>query len=99
MSDTGQIVADTAVGPAIWTRLASVSVWAVAVWLGAALYAVALSAEAIADHNGFRTGFDTAIYDQLLWLLAHGHEPFSTVLSRPMLADHFQPGLVLFTPL
>ncbi|MBA3382294.1 MAG: DUF2079 domain-containing protein [Actinobacteria bacterium] len=99
MSDTGQIVPDAAVGSAIRARLASVSAWAVAVWLGTALYAAGLSMEAIADHNAFRTGFDTAIYDQLLWLLAQGEEPFSTVLSRPMLADHFQPGLVLLTPL
>ena len=100
MSDSGRIVPDATAVSAIGSRLVSPSVWwAVAVWLGTALYAVALSTEAIADHSGFRTGFDTAIYDQLLWLLAHGDDPFSTVLSRPMLADHFQPGLVLFTPL
>ena len=80
-------------------RWLSAAVWPAAVWLGAAFYALLLAAESIADHNGFRTGFDTAIYDQLLWLLAHGEEPFSTVVSRPMLADHFQPGLVLLTPL
>jgi uncharacterized membrane protein len=85
--------------PSISTRARSVSAWAVAVWAGAAVYAVALSLESIADHESFRTGFDTAIYDQLLWLLANGHESFSTVLNRPLLADHFQPGLVLLTPL
>lgn len=97
MSDS--IAPDAASGAAIRERFASVSVWSVAVWLGTAVYSVALSAEAIVDHNSFRTGFDTAIYDQLLWLLSHGDDPFSTVLSRTMLADHFQPGLVLFTPL
>jgi len=70
-----------------------------AVWVGAAVYAVLLSVESVHDHDAFATGFDTAIYDQLLWLLAHGHEPFSTVVSRPMLADHFQPAIVLLTPL
>ena len=68
-------------------------------WLGTALYALLLSAESIADHGNSHTGFDTAIYDQALWLLANGHEPFSTVVSRPLFADHFQPGLVLLTPL
>ena len=69
------------------------------VWIAAALYAVLLSAESIGDHYAYRTGFDTAIYDQLLWLLAHGEDPFSTVVNRPLLADHFQPALVLLTPL
>ena len=99
MSDSGPIVPERTATLAIRSRLDSASAWVVAVWFGTAMYAVVLSTEAIADHNGFRTGFDTAIYDQLLWLLAHGHDPFSTVLSRPMLADHFQPGLVLLTPL
>lgn len=80
-------------------RAVPASVWTVTVWGAAALYAVLLSAEAIGDHYAYRTGFDTAIYDQLLWLLAHGEDPFSTVVTRPMLADHFQPGLVLLTPL
>jgi uncharacterized membrane protein len=80
-------------------RVERVPIWPVAVWTGAALYAVLLSVESIADHESFRTGFDTAIYDQLLWLLANGHESFSTVLNRPLLADHFQPGVVLLTPL
>jgi uncharacterized membrane protein len=80
-------------------RVYGLSMWAVVVWVGAALYAGALSLESIADHEAFRTGVDTAIYDQLLWLLAHWHDPFSTVISRPMLGDHFQPGLVLFTPI
>jgi len=87
-----------AVQPAIRARLISDS-WMVAVWLGTVVYAVLLSLESIADHNAFTTSFDLAHYDQLLWLLAHGDEPFSTVVSRPMLADHFQPGLVLLTPL
>jgi len=84
-----------------WTdvRAFPSSAWTAGVWLGTALYAVLLSIASIADHNGFRTGFDTAIYDQVLWLLAHGEDTFSTVLSRPMLADHFQPGVVLLTPL
>jgi len=73
--------------------------WITAVWLGTAAYAVVFAVETTADHNAFRTGVDLAFYDQLLWLLSHGHEPFSTVVSRPLLADHFQPGVLLFTPL
>jgi len=68
------------------------------VWLAALVYVVVLSLESISAHRSFVTGFDTALYDQLLWLLANGHEPFSTIVSKSMLADHFQPGLVLLTP-
>ncbi|MBA3434528.1 MAG: DUF2079 domain-containing protein, partial [Actinobacteria bacterium] len=100
MSSSGLIASETATWAlAVRERLVSKSAWVVAVWVGTALYAVLLSAESIVDHHGFRTGFDTAIYDQLLWLMAHGNEPFSTVVNRPMLADHFQPSLVLLTPL
>lgn len=80
-------------------RAVSSSVWTAAVWVGSAFYAVAMTAKSITDHLRFRTGVDTAVYDQLLWLLAHGHDPFSTVLTRPFLASHFEPAVVLLTPL
>ena len=78
----------------IWERAAPALVW-----LAALAYVVVLSAEAVSAHRAFVTGFDTALYDQYLWLLANGHDTFSTIVSKPMLADHFQPGLVLLTPL
>ena len=86
------------VQPAIGARHI-VNLWAVSVWVGAGIYAFLLTAESIADHNAFRTGIDTAVSDQLLWLLTEGKEPFSTVITRPLLAGHFQPGLALLTPL
>jgi uncharacterized membrane protein len=91
-------VADVAARPLV-SRRPRVCTWTVVVGAAAAVYAVVLSLESIYQHVTFRTGFDTAIYDQYLWLLAHGHEAFSTVLNRPMLGDHFQPGLALLTPL
>ncbi len=69
------------------------------VWLAALVYVVVLSLESVSAHRSFVTGYDTALYDQLLWLLANGEEPFSTIVSKPILADHFQPGLALLTPL
>ncbi len=90
---------DTALAPGASVGLVVPSrLWISAVWVGAAVYAVLLAIETIGDHDAFRTGVDLAFYDQQLWLLSHGHEPFSTVVSRPLLADHFQPGLFLFTP-
>ena len=73
--------------------------WWRGVWIATALYAVLLSIDSIYRHERFHTSFDLAEYDQLLWLLAHFHDPFSTLVSRPMLGDHFTPGLVLLTPL
>lgn len=80
------------------SSLRPASRWTVAVWVGAAVYTVLLSAESIYRHRGYQTSFDLAVYDQLLWLLSTGHEPFSSLVSRPMLGDHFTPGLVLLTP-
>ncbi len=79
--------------------MSRISPWAVTVWLAAAVYAVLLSAESLYGDATFRTGFDSAIYDQRLWLLSNLDDPFSTVVSRPFLADHFEPGLVLLMPL
>lgn len=80
-------------------RAFGLSWWAVAVWVGATVYSVLLSIEAVREHHRFETFLDLAVYDQLLWLLANGHEPFSTVISRPLLGGHFQPGVALLTPL
>jgi uncharacterized membrane protein len=81
------------------TRSLAGRAWPAAVWLASAVYAALLSAESIDDHRSFESGVDTAVYDQQLWLLAHGDWPFSTVITRPFLAGHFEPALVLLTPL
>jgi uncharacterized membrane protein len=83
---------------AAWMRVRELAA-PVAVWLASLVYVVVLSSESISAHRSFVTGFDTALYDQLLWLLANGHEPFSTIVTKPILADHFQPGLALLTPI
>jgi uncharacterized membrane protein len=69
------------------------------VWVASAVYAFALSAESIYRHSRYATGFDAAIYDQRLWLLAHWHEPYSSVSDSPLLGNHIEPGIVLLTPL
>lgn len=88
----------SAASEVVWRRVRG-HVGPLVVWVAALVYTVVLSLESISAHRSFVTGFDTALYDQLLWLLANGHEPFSTIVSKPMLADHFQPGLALLTPL
>jgi hypothetical protein len=74
------------------------STWKAVVWTATAAYAVVLSAESIRQHRQYTTGFDTAIFDQGLWLLSTGDEPFSTIVDRSLVAG-LQPGVALLTPL
>jgi uncharacterized membrane protein len=50
-------------------------------------------------HATYRSrGFDMAYFDQAIWLMAHGHTPFVTVIGRNIFLDHFSPVLVVFVP-
>src|SRR6266508_1911502 len=72
----------------------------VAVALAAVVYAALLSAASLARHHAIRSGgYDLGIFDQAVWLLGHGHAPFSTIRGRDLFADHFQPALALLAPL
>ena len=73
---------------------------AVALAVAATAYAVVLSAASLARQRWLDTGgYDRGIFDQAVWLLGHGHAPFSTIRGRNLFADHFQPALVLLAPL
>jgi uncharacterized membrane protein len=73
---------------------------AVALAAAATAYAVVLSAASLARQRWLNTGgYDLGIFDQAVWLLGHGHAPFSTIRGRNLFADHFQPALVLLAPL
>ena len=50
-------------------------------------------------HLSLSTYFDLAIFDQALWLIAHGHEPFVTVRGLHILGNHFSPLLYALAPL
>jgi uncharacterized membrane protein len=80
-------------------RIGSASPWVVAVWVASGIYALLLSVQSVYEHHTLQTAFDVAVYDQRLWLLANGREPFSTIVSKPFLGDHFEPDLILLTPL
>ena len=71
-----------------------------ATWLAAGMYAAVLSYASIDRHERFVTGgYDLGIFDQGIWLLGQARRPFSTVRGRDLLADHFQPAIVLLAPL
>lgn len=81
-------------------RLPAPNVWALTACAAAALYVVALSEASISRHHEFiSAGYDLGIFEQAVWLLSHGHAPFSTVRGRNLFADHFQPSLALYAPL
>ncbi len=42
--------------------------------------------------------FDLGIFQQGVWLLAHGYAPFVTVRGWHLFADHFSPILYIFVP-
>jgi len=50
-------------------------------------------------HDAFRSGFDLANFDQVLWLLANGHEPLNTQDGRLFWGEHFSPAFALLAPL
>jgi uncharacterized membrane protein len=74
-----------------WNRTAL----SVALLLGAALFMASWY-----RHATYRSQtFDLAVFDQSLWLMAHGKAPVATVIGRNVFTDHFSPILVLFVPL
>src|SRR6266571_4239831 len=51
-------------------------------------------------HATYRsTSYDLGVFDQALWLLAHGKSPFVTLIGTNIFFDHFSPVLVAFVPL
>jgi len=49
-----------------------------------------------ANYRG--SGFDTAIFNQVIWLLARGKGAFSTIRGMNLFGDHMAPILFLLTP-
>jgi uncharacterized membrane protein len=69
------------------------------VWLAAGVYTLVLSTLSWLRYEAFIPESDLGVFSQLVWLLGRIHDPFSTVALRPMLADHWEPGLGLLAPL
>lgn len=66
----------------------------------AAAYAAYFGHLSVAVQDGYGTpGFDMGIFDQGVWLLAHFHAPFVTVMGRDLFGDHTSFILLLAVPL
>jgi uncharacterized membrane protein len=80
-----------------WFR--SVSVWG---WIVAALsllHAVWMIWIAYDLHYGLGTfSYDVGLYDQGVWLMSRGHEPFVTFMGRNLLGDHASLIMLFLVP-
>lgn len=65
----------------------------------AALYALTLSVVTWLRAQAFLPESDLAVFTQFVWLMGRADEPFSSITLRPMLADHWEPGLTLLAPI
>jgi uncharacterized membrane protein len=62
-------------------------------------YATVAAFFSLRRHDGYRSNFDLANFDQVLWLLSQGHEPLITQYGVIFWGDHFAPAIALLTPL
>ena len=80
-----------------WFR--SVSVWGWIVAAIALLHAVWMIWIAYDLHYGLGTfSYDVGLYDQGVWLMSRGHEPFVTFMGRNLLGDHASLIMLFLVP-
>lgn len=81
-------------------RLRAVNGWTWAVLIMCVAHAVWMSWLQVEMHRGLGTfAYDVGLYDQGVWLLSRGHEPFVTLMGRNMLGDHASLILFFIVPL
>ncbi len=67
---------------------------------GLAIWAIVAFRLGQLRHDRFSTfGFDLAIHDQAVWLLAHARDPFITIRGMDTFGHHFTPIYWLFAPI
>ena len=94
------LIAAALAGP--WGRRQPSDPDRVPAWAAPVLFAMAASVfflQSANRHWQFASGSkDLGLYVQQLWLLAHGHQPFNTVMGMHMLADHMDLIDLLVAP-
>jgi uncharacterized membrane protein len=70
-------------------------------WLFAIVVAIAVidAVVPVLQHVHFETGLDLSLADQAVWNYSHFHAPFSSILGKDILGDHFSPLVAILTPL
>ncbi|MDA3030948.1 MAG: DUF2079 domain-containing protein [Actinomycetota bacterium] len=68
--------------------------------LAVALYTAYFTQRSLDIHHGLGTAtYDSALYDQGMWLLSRGHAPFVTLMGRHLFGDHTSFILLFLVPL
>lgn len=77
-----------------------ISSWTVVVAVAVAAYALYFSVVTVQIHRGIGTSaYDFGLYDQGIWLLSRGKDPFVTLMGRNLFGDHTSFILLLLVPL
>ena len=81
-------------------RVRALSVWHATAATLTVVYTVWLAVRTTRDHFGLGTSaYDFGLYDQGIWLLAHGKAPFVTLMGRNLFGDHTSFILLPLVPL
>lgn len=83
----------------IASRVRTASPWTLLAVALAVVHAVWMSWMQVDMHLGLGTfAYDVGLYDQGVWLLSRGQEPFVTLMGRNLLGDHASLILLLLVP-
>ena len=81
-------------------RVRRISSWTLVVVAAITAYAIYFSFTTVQIHRGLGTSaYDFGLYDQGIWLLSRGRNPFVTLMGRNLFGDHTSFILLLLVPL
>jgi len=63
------------------------------------LTAIVDAAASIIRQVNYHTGFDLALFDQIVWRYSHFASPYSSIKGESLLGDHFHPLVAILAPL
>ena len=81
-------------------RVRCISSWTLVVVAAITAYTIYFSFTTVQIHRGLGTSaYDFGLYDQGIWLLSRGRNPFVTLMGRNLFGDHTSFILLLLAPL
>lgn len=57
------------------------------------------AAASIIRQDNYYTGYDLALFDQIVWRYSHFASPYSSIKGESLLGDHFHPLVAVLAPL
>ena len=81
-------------------RVRRISSWTLVVVAAITAYTIYFSFTTVQIHRGLGTSaYDFGLYDQGIWLMSRGRNPFVTLMGRNLFGDHTSFILLLLVPL